>query len=86
MFRRLVSCRDLGSYPEVVKECVPLKPEARKSDPSNPTDRSRIVLDVLGFQPLPLASQRTVSQWTTPLGNAFLFPELWAPIPESPKR
>jgi len=64
----------------------PIEAPDLEPDPSNPTDRSRIVWDVLGFEPLPFASKRTVSQWTLTLGNSFLFSELWAPIPESPKR
>jgi len=58
----------------IVKECVPLEAPDSEPDPHNPTDRSRTVLGVLGFEPLPLTSKGTVSQWTPTLGNPLLFP------------
>ena len=64
----------------------PIEAPDLEPDPSNPTDRSRIVWDVLGFEPLPFASKRTVSQWTLTLGNSFLFSELWVPIRDSHQR
>lgn len=64
----------------------PIEAPDLEPDPPKPTDRSRIVLDVLGLKPLPLASQRTLSQWTPTLRNSLLFSELWVTISESPQR
>jgi hypothetical protein len=54
--------------------------------PSNPTDRSRIVWDVLGFEPLPLASQRTLSTGDTTPRKLLPFLRIVGSNPGLPQR
>ena len=65
--RRANKARDfraVSSWLNCQRVC-PIEAPDSEPDPSNPTDRSRIVWDVLGLKPLPLASQRTLSTGDT---------------------